>query len=839
MESETRKHISIVLIAVMVSLVFAAISLFALPNTQAVLPPPSPTPTPTPPEITSFAPPSPVNDMVGNWRTFNVTVNQTVNVSWYLDDSPSPLHTNDTVKAASYTLRALTVGKHYVNASAVNVNGSDMQPWIWNVTAPPCCYCGDICVNENGWWRFGGAFNINDTPIQAAVDNAIKGETICVKDGTYDENVDVYKHVTIKSENGPENCTVNALTSSDHVFNVTAGYVNITGFTVTGGYAGISLNGVDYGTISNNNVRNNDYGIYLSASDNNTLSDNIAFVNPTGIFLDGSNNNDLLNNNASDNLGGIYLRESNNNTLTGNTASDNYLCGILLEKSNHNTLTDNIALNNGYGTTATASENTILTDTIVGQGYYGMGTGIYLGGSNNNTLTGNTASDNYLCGILLEESNNNTLTSNIALNHREYMVEEQVSEIGIGIFLGGSNNNTLSENIVYNNTIGIGVGYSSDNNLTENTASVNVIGIAIGYESGYVYYSGGANNTLSGNTASNNYGGGIYLRESDNNDLTDNTASNNYLFGIYLVVSNNNMLTDNTASGNERGIVLEGDGDLRSFASGNELGGFYPYGSNNNILNGNTASSNTAYDFYSNEYAYDNIVDELLISSYPTTISFTYDNGVGIKGVTTPHPNPADKENIGKYVNATNVTETSWVFLKVHYSDADVTDIEEDSLRLYHWNESTWEAIPGSNVNTGDNYVYGNVTSFCQIAPFGDPAPTPTPPPRGGGGGFKGSRDWDGDGFTDVEEALNDTDWHDPCDPDPYCDACLRPPTPPPTPTATPTTPPKQASVPPPVATPTPPTPEPPGFNVLYAILAFLGIAGLLGGAYYFLVLNQ
>jgi uncharacterized repeat protein (TIGR01451 family) len=34
-----------------------------------------------PPNITSFAPPSPVNDTVCNWRTFNVTVNQTVNVS--------------------------------------------------------------------------------------------------------------------------------------------------------------------------------------------------------------------------------------------------------------------------------------------------------------------------------------------------------------------------------------------------------------------------------------------------------------------------------------------------------------------------------------------------------------------------------------------------------------------------------------------------------------------------------------------------------------------------------------------------------------------------------------
>lgn len=38
------------------------------------------------PNITSFAPASSqANDTVGNWRTFNVSVNQTVNVTWYLN----------------------------------------------------------------------------------------------------------------------------------------------------------------------------------------------------------------------------------------------------------------------------------------------------------------------------------------------------------------------------------------------------------------------------------------------------------------------------------------------------------------------------------------------------------------------------------------------------------------------------------------------------------------------------------------------------------------------------------------------------------------------------------
>ena len=38
-----------------------------------------------PPEITSHTPESPVNDYVGTTRTFNITINQTVNVSWQIN----------------------------------------------------------------------------------------------------------------------------------------------------------------------------------------------------------------------------------------------------------------------------------------------------------------------------------------------------------------------------------------------------------------------------------------------------------------------------------------------------------------------------------------------------------------------------------------------------------------------------------------------------------------------------------------------------------------------------------------------------------------------------------
>lgn len=89
---------------------------------------------PAPPTITSFAPPSPVSDTVCNWRTFSVTVNQTVNLNWHLNDSL--LFTNESVTEANYTLHAEVPGEHTVSAAATNLNGTDMQTWIWNVLAP-------------------------------------------------------------------------------------------------------------------------------------------------------------------------------------------------------------------------------------------------------------------------------------------------------------------------------------------------------------------------------------------------------------------------------------------------------------------------------------------------------------------------------------------------------------------------------------------------------------------------------------------------------------------------------------------------------------------------------
>ena len=199
------------------------------------------------------------------------------------------------------------------------------------------CDCGDICVNETGWWRDGGAFNASGAPIRDAVNNTSSGDTIRVKDGSYNENVDVATdHLTIQSENGSVSTIVQAANSGNHVFEVIANYVNISGLNVTGATgtsrAGIYLNGADQCNISDNTASGNWDGIYLKFSSDNILLNNTASNNDNyGIELYDSSDN-LIYNNYWSNTNNVYDGGSNrwNTTVTPVTTGSNIIGGSFI-----------------------------------------------------------------------------------------------------------------------------------------------------------------------------------------------------------------------------------------------------------------------------------------------------------------------------------------------------------------------------------------------------------------------------------------------------------------------------------------------------------------------------
>lgn len=124
------------------------------------------------------------------------------------------------------------------------------------------------------------------TTIQAAVDDADPGNTIEVSAGTYYENVVINKSITLAGED--RNTTIINGSGSGDVVYISADWVNVTGFTVTGSGNG----GGPYVF---------DGGIELNNAENCTITDNKAFDNRLGIYLQHSKNNIIKDNDASNN----------------------------------------------------------------------------------------------------------------------------------------------------------------------------------------------------------------------------------------------------------------------------------------------------------------------------------------------------------------------------------------------------------------------------------------------------------------------------------------------------------------------------------------------------------
>jgi hypothetical protein len=60
-----------------------------------------------------------------------------------------------------------------------------------------------------------------------------------------------------------------------------------------------------------------------------------------------------------------------------------------------------------------------------------------------------------------------------------------------------------------------------------------------------------------------------------------------------------------------------------------------------------------------------------------------------------------------------------WAIINITYTDSEVTaaGLDENSLRLYHYNTSSgsWEEVSHGGVNNVSNYVWGNLTSFSSF----------------------------------------------------------------------------------------------------------------------------
>jgi len=161
-----------------------------------------------------------------------------------------------------------------------------------------------------------------------AVDAAIVGDTIIVKDGLYYENLIIHTSaLTIRSENGSNLTIVQAANPAEHVFEVTGDNVKIEGFTISGATemsnAGVYVHAADYCEIYYNNISDNFNGIEIHSYGSRFVGNTVHSGMNYGIHLSNSNHNTFSRNIISNNRIGFRPYRSNKNNIYLNTFTEN------------------------------------------------------------------------------------------------------------------------------------------------------------------------------------------------------------------------------------------------------------------------------------------------------------------------------------------------------------------------------------------------------------------------------------------------------------------------------------------------------------------------------------
>lgn len=171
--------------------------------------------------------------------------------------------------------------------------------------------------------------------IQSAIDEASPGQIIEVQNGTYFENVNVTKTVTLKGMGNP---IVDA-GGRGSAITLSANDSILQGFTATG--SGIDALDAGITVLSSGNIikgnavsENGNCGIVVYHSDDNTLFQNEVTENKNGgILLDHSDSNQVWGNYASGNGFGIAIDTCRANTINSNNLTGNKI-GINITNNN-------------------------------------------------------------------------------------------------------------------------------------------------------------------------------------------------------------------------------------------------------------------------------------------------------------------------------------------------------------------------------------------------------------------------------------------------------------------------------------------------------------------------
>jgi parallel beta-helix repeat protein len=400
----------------------------------------------------------------------------------------------------------------------------------------------------------------NYQTITDAVNAAVSGDEVYVRNGTYNETFAIDKALTLRGENAV-NTIINGGNHGTVVL-IRHDNVTFTGFTVkydqtpnspkslwmwSTRLGGIHVNSANYCNISGNNVQDCGGGIWLYNSKDCTVSDNTVFRNDYGIRVETSSGNTLSGNSVNGNWGGLWLLSSTNNKFTGNQMTGNTQNFGISASHQSQYVNDLDSSNTVEGKPIyywIDASNTVVpsdagcvvlvdcTDVAV-QGLHlsKLKCAITLVGTRSAQITGNTIAD---CGSGIETYR--TIGGEISGNH---------ITASFGISAGGDGTR-ITRNTVTATTLGIG------NSGAYQTIAENIITLSEN-GNGYALNCSGAYTNITKNTL--NGGSYVYaVMDGSDNVFIRNTMNNNY--GL-RAAGDRNIVAENTVSG-AGGISVSG-----------------------------------------------------------------------------------------------------------------------------------------------------------------------------------------------------------------------------------------------------------------------------------------
>ncbi len=353
---------------------------------------------------------------------------------------------------------------------------------------------GTLCVNQGGT---PGCY----TTISAAVAAAAIHDTIKVAPGTYAEDVQIGKSLSLIGDN-PNNTIIDAAGLPNGVYIDGLDHpglraVVVSGFTIKeANYEGILVTNAADVTIWGNRVTQNDRSLAPTA-EGPTCPGIPAFETAEGfdcgegIHLSGVEHSVVSNNQVFANAGGILLSDDTGAThhilVSGNTVKENpFDCGITLASHPPAMQTNATAPLGVFDNTISGNESS-RNGLAVGEG---AGVGIFdsVPGAKNygNVVIGNKLTNNGLPGVALhshtpgQNLNNNSIIANqISGNHADSADAATPGPTGINIFgVSPVLGTIISQNVIKDEAVDVAVNTPSSVNVHLNDLLGKMLGLA-------------------------------------------------------------------------------------------------------------------------------------------------------------------------------------------------------------------------------------------------------------------------------------------------------------------------------------------------------------------------